>query len=205
MRKRRLLVVDDDDAVLDYLAAKLGARYELISTTSSEEVVRLAHHERPDLILCDIDMPGMDGGDVSAALFADDATREIPMLFLTGLVSGIIDDSQQLLKQQMALIRSEIKHDLKVTTDAAKYMGLGAGVTAVGGLVLVFALVYLLKWLFPDMHLAGCYAIVGGLFTAIGAGLIYGGLRLFKSNNPLPDQSVQALQENVQWLTNNPK
>ena len=88
MRKRRLLVVDDDDAVLDYLAAKLGARYELISTTSSEEVVRLAHHERPDLILCDIDMPGMDGGDVSAALFADDATREIPMLFLTGLVSG---------------------------------------------------------------------------------------------------------------------
>ena len=88
MRKRRLLVVDDDDAVLDYLAAKLGARYELISTTRSEEVVHLAHDERPDLILCDIDMPGLDGGDVSAALFADDATRDIPVLFLSALVSA---------------------------------------------------------------------------------------------------------------------
>ena len=88
MRKRRLLVVDDDDAVLDYLRAKLAARYELVSTTSSKEVVRLAREERPDLILCDIDMPGMDGGDVSAALFADDATRDIPLLFLSALVSA---------------------------------------------------------------------------------------------------------------------
>jgi hypothetical protein len=124
---------------------------------------------------------------------------------LTELVSGIIEDSQRLLKQQLTLIRSEIKQDLKTTTDAAKYLGLGAAVTAVGGLMLVFALVYLLQWLFPEMHLAACFAIVGGVFLLIGAGLIYGGIRLFQSNNPLPDQSVQALQENVQWLTNTRK
>ena len=88
MRKRRLLVVDDDDAVLDYLRAKLGARYELICLDSSDQVLRRAHDAKPDLILCDIDMPGMDGGDVSAALFADDATRDIPVLFLSALVSA---------------------------------------------------------------------------------------------------------------------
>jgi len=86
--KRRLLLVDDDDAVHDYLRAKLGARYELVSTETSASVLAMARAERPDLILCDIDMPGMDGGDVSAALFADESTRDIPVLFLSALLSG---------------------------------------------------------------------------------------------------------------------
>ena len=87
MTRRRILVVDDDEAVLDYLRAKLGSRYELLFTSSPEEAVGRARQERPDLILCDIDMPGMDGGDVSAALYGDDGTREIPVLFLSALVS----------------------------------------------------------------------------------------------------------------------
>ena len=85
--KRRLLLVDDDDAVLDYLRAKLGPRYEVLSTETAENVLALARSGRPDLILCDIDMPGMDGGDVSAALFSDEGTRDIPVLFLSALVS----------------------------------------------------------------------------------------------------------------------
>ena len=87
MTRRKILVVDDDEAVLDYLKAKLGSRYELIFTSNSADVVSLARHERPDLILCDIDMPGRDGGDVSAALYGDDETRDIPVLFLSALVS----------------------------------------------------------------------------------------------------------------------
>ena len=55
MRKRRLLVVDDDEAVLDYLRAKLGARYDLICLESSQDVLRTAHDQKPNLILCDID------------------------------------------------------------------------------------------------------------------------------------------------------
>src|SRR5262249_51189879 len=117
---------------------------------------------------------------------------------LTELVSGIIDDSQQLLKQQMQMFKAEIKQDLHKTTDAAKYLGIGIAVVAVGGLMLVFALDYLLKWAFPDLALWACFAIVGGVFVAVGVGLIWGGTRLLKSSNPLPDQSVQALQENVQ-------
>ena len=85
--RRRILVVDDDEAVLDYLHAKLGSRYEIAFTLTSENVIQVARKDRPDLILCDIDMPGMDGGDVSAALFADESTRDIPVLFLSALVS----------------------------------------------------------------------------------------------------------------------
>lgn len=84
----KILVVDDDEAVLDYLRAKLGTRYELLAVSEAERVVQLARDSHPNLILCDIDMPGMDGGDVSAALFADDATRDIPVLFLSALLSS---------------------------------------------------------------------------------------------------------------------
>lgn len=87
MAKKKLLVVDDDGAVLDYLQAKLGGRYDLVSTRSPESVADLAREQRPDLILCDVDMPGMDGGDVSAALYGDDGVRHIPVVFLTGLAS----------------------------------------------------------------------------------------------------------------------
>jgi len=87
MSKPKILVVDDDEAVIDYLQAKLGARFELTSTSDPGQVARLARNARPDLIMCDVEMPGMDGGDVSAALFGDETLRHIPLLFLTALAT----------------------------------------------------------------------------------------------------------------------
>jgi CheY-like chemotaxis protein len=84
--RKKILVVDDDQAVLDYLNAKLGVRYDLVTTAAADAVMRLAHQEAPDLILCDIDMPDLDGGDVSAQLYGDDKTRYIPVLFLSALI-----------------------------------------------------------------------------------------------------------------------
>jgi CheY-like chemotaxis protein len=85
--RRKLLLVDDDEAVIEYLNVKLGAEFELMATGSPEKVLPLALDGRPDLVLCDIDLPGMDGGDISAALFAHPQTRDIPVLFLTALVT----------------------------------------------------------------------------------------------------------------------
>ena len=84
--KKRILVVDDDSAVLDFWKAKLAARYDVLTTSSPESVLAMARREKPQLILCDVDMPDVDGGDISSALFADDEVRDIPVLFLTGLV-----------------------------------------------------------------------------------------------------------------------
>jgi CheY-like chemotaxis protein len=85
--RRKLLLVDDDEAVIEYMNVKLGQEFELLATGSPEQALSLARDERPDLVLCDIDLPGMDGGDISAALFAHAETRDIPLLFLTALVS----------------------------------------------------------------------------------------------------------------------
>jgi putative two-component system response regulator len=86
MTKTRILVVDDDPAVLEFWRAKLAARYEVLTTSAPESVLAMARREKPQLILCDVDMPELDGGDISSALFADDELRDIPVLFLTGLV-----------------------------------------------------------------------------------------------------------------------
>ena len=87
IEKHKLLIVDDDDAVIDYLHANLGDRYDIVSTNAPENVLGLARKAAPSLILCDVDMPGMDGGDVSKELFGDAEVRDIPVLFITNLVS----------------------------------------------------------------------------------------------------------------------
>src|SRR5262245_12266989 len=84
--KKRILVVDDDAAVLAFWQAKLAGRYEVLTTSAPARVLAMAREEKPQLILCDVDMPGVDGGDISSALFADEGLRDIPVLFLTGLV-----------------------------------------------------------------------------------------------------------------------
>ncbi|MEO7392605.1 MAG: response regulator [Ramlibacter sp.] len=85
--KTKLLLIDDDAAVISYLVTKLSKFYEVVSTTNPGEAVAMARTELPDVILCDIDMPGMSGGDVAAALSDDSATVRIPLIYLTALVS----------------------------------------------------------------------------------------------------------------------
>ena len=85
--RKKLLLIDDDEAVIEYLSVKLGGEFDLMATGSPEQALSLANDGRPDLVLCDIDLPGMDGGDISAMLFARPETHHIPLVFLTALVS----------------------------------------------------------------------------------------------------------------------
>lgn len=87
MGKKRILLVDDDQAVLVYLGAKLAPHYDIVSTLDPYQAISLARRGHPDLILCDLDMPGMSGSDVASALHDDPETAEIPLMYLTGLVS----------------------------------------------------------------------------------------------------------------------
>ena len=88
MAGTKLLVVDDEpDAVL-ILAKTLSARgYEVTTAGRGQQAVMLARAEKPDLILLDILMPDMDGTQVVAALQEDPTTRDIPVIFLTCLIT----------------------------------------------------------------------------------------------------------------------
>jgi CheY-like chemotaxis protein len=97
-KRKNILLVDDDTAVTDYLQLKLGKTYDVLVTNEPAAALALARKEQPDLILCDIDMPVMDGGDVSRALYDDAQTRNIPILYLTSIVSH---EEVQMLKGQI--------------------------------------------------------------------------------------------------------
>ncbi len=80
-----VLVVDDTEANVDMLVESLGDDYDVMVAMDGEETLEMVEEERPDLILLDIMMPGMDGFEVCEQLKSDTATRDIPVIFLTGM------------------------------------------------------------------------------------------------------------------------
>jgi two-component system, cell cycle response regulator len=82
----RILVVDDIDANVRLLQAKLQAEYyDVLSASNGPEALKMAADERPDLVLLDVMMPGMDGFEVCRRLKNEPATRHIPVVLVTAL------------------------------------------------------------------------------------------------------------------------
>ncbi|WP_295412761.1 two-component system response regulator [uncultured Thiodictyon sp.] len=81
-----LLIVDDQPENLAVLAAILGDDYQVRAARSGAQALRIAASlPRPDLVLLDIMMPGMDGFAVLAHLRQDPVTQDIPVVFVTAL------------------------------------------------------------------------------------------------------------------------
>jgi len=59
-----------------------------------------------------------------------------------------------------------------------------------------------LNWLAPSLPLWGCWAIVGGVIVACGIAAFVTGLQLLKKVTPVPEKSLNALQENLSWIAN---
>jgi two-component system cell cycle response regulator len=80
----RLLVVDDDPETARLVRAWFsGQPYEVLAASDGEEGVRRARAERPDLILMDLKMPGVDGISAARTLKSSPETRQIPIVLLT--------------------------------------------------------------------------------------------------------------------------
>jgi hypothetical protein len=119
---------------------------------------------------------------------------------ITDLVSGIINDAQKLARQQVDMLKAEIKEDMARTKQATAIGGVAVTLLTVGGLTLVAFLVELLHEQAHFSMWASCL-IIGGILLAGGVvcGLV--ARNLFESFNPLPDKTVHALQENLTWKT----
>ena len=84
----RVLLIDDDHDALALLKTRLEhtGRFRVTTADSGQSGLELARDIEPDIIVCDIYMPGMGGADVAAALAGDDELRSVPLLFLSALV-----------------------------------------------------------------------------------------------------------------------
>jgi len=80
----RVLVVEDHPVDLELITELLGAAgCQVLSASSAEVGLRLAEVERPDLILMDLQLPGMTGYEATRRLKADPTTASIPVVALT--------------------------------------------------------------------------------------------------------------------------
>jgi len=123
-------------------------------------------------------------------------TRNEPSL--TSLVSGIVNDAQELVKQQLQMFKAELREDAVRVKDGSIAVAAGLGVSLLGLFLLALSLAHLLQratgW--PEWS---CEGLVSLLFLAVGASLFWTAKQKFA--RALPEQSVEALRENVQWLT----
>jgi uncharacterized membrane protein YqjE len=116
------------------------------------------------------------------------------------LVGGIINDVQELLKQQMTLFKVELQQDMDKAKKAVQSAFLGLGIMLAGTVVLALTLAYLLFWAFPTVPLWVCHLIAGVVVTGLGLALAC--LALRESEEMTVHESVKSLEENVEWKTN---
>lgn len=83
--RQTILIIDDTPVNIRILSELLVDNYEILFSTSGIDGLQRAQADRPDLILLDIMMPGMDGYEVCRRLKADPATEQIPVIFVTAL------------------------------------------------------------------------------------------------------------------------
>jgi len=123
-----ILVVDDAPANLSLAAQLLSERYQVKVATSGEKALQIAGGDPPpDLILLDIEMPGMDGYEVCRRLKARASTQDIPVLFLTsrtktadekrGLDLGAVDYLTKPISPPIVLARVQTHLNLKAAAD----------------------------------------------------------------------------------------
>ena len=88
MEKKEILIVDDDIIAQNMLKVTLAnAGYSVLIASNGEEALEKAKEYHPSVIILDIVMPGIDGGEVANALRKDPKTKKIPIIFLSTLIS----------------------------------------------------------------------------------------------------------------------
>lgn len=125
--KQTLLVVDDAPDNLLLISDLLRSKYKVKLANGGEKAIKIATDSPPDLILLDIMMPELSGYEVLQRLKAQEATRDIPIIFLTalsaaedekkGLEMGVVDYITKPISPPVLLARVENHLKLKAASD----------------------------------------------------------------------------------------
>jgi two-component system OmpR family response regulator len=86
--KKRILIIDDESSITRLLKLNLErtGRYEALEVNASARALPAALAFKPNLVLLDIMMPDLDGGDVAAQIQSEPTLRQTPIVFLTATV-----------------------------------------------------------------------------------------------------------------------
>ena len=87
--KTKILMIDDEKDFTHFMKLNLESteEFEVFTSNSGLQGIQLAKNKKPDLILLDIFMPEMDGTAVAEQILADNSTKDIPIIFVTAVVT----------------------------------------------------------------------------------------------------------------------
>lgn len=135
----RLLVVDDEPINIQALYQTFGHDHQVLMATSGEQALAVAREKLPDLILLDVVMPGLSGHEVLTQLKSDEATRDIPVIFVTayndtasetqGLALGAVDFISKPINPPVVRARVHTHLTLKAHADFLRSMARIDGLT----------------------------------------------------------------------------
>ncbi|MCL2721541.1 MAG: response regulator [Treponema sp.] len=88
MENKKILIIDDEKINILSLAHFLNPQYEIIVAKNGITGIKAAEKQKPDLILLDVIMPEMNGYEVLEKLKESDETKDIPVIFITGMTNA---------------------------------------------------------------------------------------------------------------------
>jgi CheY-like chemotaxis protein len=123
MTDRRILVVDDEEHLRELVQACLEdlGGWETLVAGSGEECLQILQTERPNAILLDLSMPGMDGFAVYEILGSDPITRSIPLILLTAKV--LPSDRAKFAQMAVAGVITKPIQPITLTQEVAEILG----------------------------------------------------------------------------------
>jgi len=120
-RRKKVLLIDDEEDFCFFVKLNLEktGKYEVITTTSGTTGLIMASKEHPDLVLLDIIMPDMNGGQVAELLLDDANTKDIPVLFITAIASRSETQSQDgIIGGRMFIAKPVTAEELEIKIDS---------------------------------------------------------------------------------------
>jgi diguanylate cyclase (GGDEF)-like protein len=137
----RLLMMDDEPLNIQTLYRSFAADHQVFIATTGEQALALCASKHPDLILLDVEMPGMDGYEVCRRLKADTATRDVPVIFVTAhndevsearaLDAGAVDFITKPVNPRIVRARVKTHLTLKTQSDLLRQWVYTDGLTGV--------------------------------------------------------------------------
>jgi CheY-like chemotaxis protein len=119
MEEKKILIVDDDEVFLKMLEKTLASSgYSVSPVTNGKDAIDIARDWHPDLIILDIMMPEMDGGEAALVLEKDPATKNIPIIFMTSLLKK--EDENKLTYSEMRSYMSKPYNKDELLAEIAK-------------------------------------------------------------------------------------
>jgi hypothetical protein len=116
-----------------------------------------------------------------------------------GLVGGILTDLRELVREEIALARVEVRETAGRAKLAAASLGAAVVALAFGATFLLIAIAVGIADLFSWPVWAG-FLVVALLLSIMGAAMFAAGRRRLRTVNPMPEQTVQTLKENSEWI-----